>query len=232
MIALSSPLLNSGVNEILLTVIQVMHVLILGCWLGAELVINSAYRYAILAVEIPFAERDRMLSHVIIVNQLVRYALALQLATGLCLASLLGYLPLNFVWGLLFGLVCVLLIYLGQRWSASRVGRIVKMIERDLRLIVIGVLFIVSGLGVLGQAYLPFWLAVKLFLFTGVIACGLGIRVVLLRLFTVWQKMREQGSNPPDDVASRKIYFQSTAILILLWALVAAITVLSLFKPV
>tara|TARA_B110000908_G_C10060996_1_gene360590 strand:- start:301 stop:465 length:165 start_codon:yes stop_codon:yes gene_type:complete len=40
--------------------------------------------------------------------------------------------------------------------------------------------------------------------------------------------MREHGSLPSDDLASRKIYFQATVILMLLWALVAAITVLSL----
>jgi hypothetical protein len=232
MIALSSPLLSSGANEVLLTVLQLVHVLILGCWLGAELVINSTYRYAILAVEIPFSERDRMLGQAMKVNQFVRYALALQLATGVCLTSLLGYLPLNFSWGLLFGLVWILLIFLGHRWPASRAGQIVKMIERDFRLIVIGVLFIISGLGVIGEAYLPFWLAVKLFFFAGVIACGLGLRAVLLRLGTVWQRMREHGSLPSDDLASRKIYFQATVILMLLWALVAAITVLSLFKPV
>jgi hypothetical protein len=61
MLALSSPLLSSGANEVLLTVLQLVHVLILGCWLGAELVINKTYRYAILAVEIAFSERDRML---------------------------------------------------------------------------------------------------------------------------------------------------------------------------
>ncbi|MFT7528484.1 MAG: hypothetical protein ACI9LY_003646 [Arenicella sp.] len=232
MIALSSPLLSSGANEVLLTVLQLMHVLILGCWLGAELVINSTYRYAILAVEIPFAERDRMLGQTMKVNQFVRYALALQLASGVCLASLLGYLPFNFAWGLLFGLAWILLIFLGHRWPVSRAGRIVKMIERDFRLIVIGVLLIISGLGVIAEAYLPFWLAVKLFLFAGVIACGLGMRIVLLRQGTVWQRMREHGPILSDDVVSRKIYFQAAIILMLLWTLVASITALSLFKPV
>ena len=231
-IAISSPLLNSGASEVLLTILQLIHVLVLGCWLGAELLVNSIFRYAVLTVEIPFAERDRMLTQVIKINQLVRYAMILLLATGLCLASLLGYLPFDFGWVLMFGLAWMLLIYLGHLLSARKAGRILKMIERDLRLIVIGVLVIVSGLGVLGEAYLPFWLAVKLFFFAGVIACGLGIRFVLLRLFTVWQRMRQQGATPSDGMASRKIYFQATAVLILLWVLVAAISVLSVFKPV
>ena len=223
MIALSSPLLNSGAIEILLAILQLLHVLVLGCWLGAELVINRSFRSAILTLDKPFVERDRMLTQVMKINQFVRYALVVQIATGVCLAALLGYLPIDFGLVLIFGLAWVLLIYLGHSWSTRRAGQILKIIERDLRLVVIGVLVIVSGLGVISEAYLPFWLAVKLFLFAGVIACGLGIRFVLLGLFNVWTKMRERGSTPSDESENRKIYSQATTILILLWTTLTAI---------
>lgn len=232
MTAFASPLLGSGANEILLATLQLAHMLVLGCWLGAELVINRLYRYPILATAILFTERDRMLIQVMKINQLVRYALVMQFATGLCLASLLGYLPFALGWVLVFSFAWVLLVYLGHNSFASSTNRILKMIERDLRLIVIGVLIMVSGLGVIGEAYLPFWLALKVFLFSGIIVCGLGIRFVMARLFKVWNRMREHGPTPLDESDLRKSYLKVTAILILLWVLVATITVLSLFKPV
>ena len=60
----------------------------LGYWLGAELVINSTYRYVSWAATMPFAERDRLMEHVMDVDQHVRYALVLQAGLGVALVSL------------------------------------------------------------------------------------------------------------------------------------------------
>ncbi|HPF28154.1 MAG TPA: hypothetical protein PK159_16340, partial [Steroidobacteraceae bacterium] len=76
-------------------VLLVAHVVVLGYWLGADLVINATYRYVSWSRGMPFQERSRLMEHVMHVDQHVRYALVLQLALGVSLASLKGYLPIG-----------------------------------------------------------------------------------------------------------------------------------------
>lgn len=60
--------------------ILVFHIAVLGYWLGSELVINSTYRYVSYSRNMPFDERQRLMDHVMVVDQHVRYALVLQAA--------------------------------------------------------------------------------------------------------------------------------------------------------
>ena len=66
----------------LYTSLLVAHIAVLGYWLGSELVINHTYRYVSWSAGMPFAERDRLMDHVMDVDQHVRYALVLQLRPG------------------------------------------------------------------------------------------------------------------------------------------------------
>ena len=73
--------------------ILVLHIAVLGYWLGSELVINSTYRYVSYAGSMPFNERQRLMDHVMIVDQHVRYALVLQAMLGTMLAASYGLVP-------------------------------------------------------------------------------------------------------------------------------------------
>ena len=55
--------------------------------------INSTYRLVCYADDMPFAQRDRLMDHVMNVDQHVRYALVLQASLGAMLASSYGYIP-------------------------------------------------------------------------------------------------------------------------------------------
>ena len=77
----------------LISVLLVAHIAVLGYWLGSEFVINSTYRYVSYGSRMPFAERDRLMDHVMHVDQHVRYALVLQAGLGFALAALYGYVP-------------------------------------------------------------------------------------------------------------------------------------------
>lgn len=66
------------------------HIVALRYWLGSELVINSTFRYVCFSSKTPKGERNRLLQHVMRVDQYVRYALVLQLGLGIMLAALLG----------------------------------------------------------------------------------------------------------------------------------------------
>ncbi len=94
------------------------------------------------------------------------------------------------------------------------------------------VFFLALGAAGLGGALVtPSWMSIKLMLFGAAIACGLGIRLSLIRYFDTWNAI---GAARPDEALEARLlsqYWQATTVLIGLWVVIAAITLLSLFKP-
>lgn len=84
---------------------------------------------------------------------------------------------------------------------------------------------------VYGAISLPTWLAWKLVLFGAVIACGIGIRYYIIQFFGIWRQIEAEGSNSLRESAIRKNYASGASLLGLLWLCIAAIVVLSVFKP-
>jgi hypothetical protein len=62
-------------------------------------------------------------------------------------------------------------------------------------------------------------------------ACGVGIRLALLRHFRTWAVMASKGPTPQTDATVRQVYVRGTLILSLLWLLIAAIVCVSIWKP-
>jgi hypothetical protein len=74
-------------------------------------------------------------------------------------------------------------------------------------------------------------LRLKLALFAGVMLCGVGIRLALKASNPLWSAM---ASAEPDAAANRALagsYWRATAILLLLWVFILAITGLSVLRP-
>lgn len=212
----------------------VAHIGIVGYWLGSELVINSTYRYVCFGAEIPFSERDRLLEHVMSADQHVRYALALQLATGFALAALYGFVPgggtTAWIAGVL-GALWVAFIETVHRLRHGRAGRRLGAIDRGSRYLLMTLLACIS-VGLLGRGWAtPGWLRLKLALFAGVMACGVGIRLALLAHFRVWKAMAREGPSDQSNALIRSIYIKATSILGLLWMLIACIVIVSVWKP-
>lgn len=214
-------------------VLLVTHIAVLGYWLGSELVINSTYRYVSWAMNMPFRERDRLMSHVLDVDQHVRYALILQAGLGTALAALLGYLPGGDALAIGAGIATIawlILVELTHRMRGVSAGRTLSRIDLPLRYIAILVLLSLSVSAWAGAFALPVWLAWKLALFAGVIACGLGIRIQLLHFYKVWGLINQEGSSDAYELSIRQIYVKATAVLIALWICIAGIVVLSVMK--
>lgn len=218
----------------LLKFLLVAHIAVLGYWLGSELVINSTYRYVSWSAGMPFAERNRLMDHVMDVDQHVRYALVLQAGLGTMLAALLGYLPggTGLAWAALAGMAAWLaLVELTHRRRAQPSGRRLAAVDRGVRYLAIAALLGLAGLALPGPSPLPGWLGWKLVAFAGVIACGLGIRFALMALYRHWGEIARDGSSPARERAIRRTYLQATSLLALLWALIAAIVALSILRP-
>jgi len=219
---------------VLLQALLVAHIAVLGYWLGAELVINSTFRYVSYSAGMPFTERDRLMDHVMDVDQHVRYALVLQAGLGTVLAALYGLLPggASLAWlAAVLAAAWLALVEAVHRLRKTRRGARLAGLDRGIRyVLVVGLLgFAAAGAG--GAIDTPRWLAWKLAAFAGVIACGLGIRFALMAFYRTWAGIALEGPSEGRELAIRTTYVRATSVLALLWLLVAVITVLSVLKP-
>ncbi|MBL8223935.1 MAG: hypothetical protein JNM50_01285 [Chromatiales bacterium] len=214
--------------------LKVLHIAVLGYWLGSELVINSTYRLVAFGDRLPFDERTRLMDHVMDVDQHVRYALVLQAALGTALAALYGLIPGG-------GALAAAVLVAGALWLAfveavhrlrhAPAGSTLAAIDRGLRYVLMALLAAIAA-GWLGQSWLiPDWLRLKLGLFAGVMACGVVIRLALMRHFATWADMARNGVTAAGNAVVRRTCVQATSVLVALWAFIACIVIVSVQKP-
>ncbi|MFN6934808.1 MAG: hypothetical protein ACK4NZ_06615 [Tsuneonella sp.] len=211
------------------------HIAVLGYWLGSEFVINSTYRYVSYGDTIPFEERTRLMEHVMHVDQHVRYALVLQATLGTALAALLGYIPGGdaLAWAAAaFGAAWFAFVEVVHRLRHRFIGRALATADRAMRYLLMALL-IATAAGLVGGAWaIPTWLRWKLALFAGVMLSGVGIRLALITHFRTWAVMAREGPTEATNAIIRRTYVRATSVLLILWMFIAAITVLSIWKPV
>lgn len=219
----------------LLHVLLVAHIVVLGYWLGCELVINSTYRYVSYGGGIPFAERNRLMEHVMDADQHVRYALVLQAGLGFTLATLYGYVPGGSTTAWTIGILAVLwlaFVEIVHRVRHGAAGKSIAAFDRWSRYPLMALL-VALALGLIGNGWnLPLWLRLKLGFFACVMACGVGIRLALISHFRTWAVMAREGPNDGTNAIIRKAYLRGTSVLVLLWVFIAAIVTVSVWKPV
>lgn len=219
----------------LIQILLVAHIAVLGYWLGSEFVINSTYRYVCYAGDMPFGERSRLMDHVMHVDQHVRYALVLQAGLGLSLAALYGFVPGGGETAAAAGIGT--LLWLGfveavHRLRHAPLGKRLAPVDRGSRYVLMAVLVAVAT-GLIGGAWdMPAWLRLKLALFAGVIASGVGIRFALIGHFRTWAIMAREGPTAATNAVIRATYRRATAVLLLLWVFIGLIVVVSVTKPI
>ena len=215
----------------------VAHIIVLGYWLGSDLVINSTFRHLCYSESMPFEYRDGLMDHVLNVDQHVRYALILQLGLGTSVAAFRGYLPgmerTALIAGI-FTLTWLALVELTHRLRKSPSATKLAGVDRGIRYVMLVVLLIMglgTLFGLLPLEFVPTWLSWKLVLFAGVILCGVAIRFEVIRFYKVWQEIRDSGSNLQLEGEIQGTYVRSRTILILLWSAIAGMVILSVWKP-
>lgn len=210
------------------------HIAVLGYWLGSEFVINSTYRYVSYSDRMPFEERSRLMEHVMHVDQHVRYALVLQASLGPAIAALYGYIPGGETTAIGFGIFGALwfgFVEAVHRLRHGSVGKTLGAIDRGSRYVLMAVL-VGAATGLIGGAWpMPEWLRWKLALFAGVMMCGVGIRLALIAHFRTWAVMAREGPTDETNAIIKRTYVRATSVLLLLWVFIAAITVISVWKP-
>jgi hypothetical protein len=211
----------------------VAHIAVLGYWLGSELVINSTYRYVCWASSMSFEARDKLMDHVLHVDQHVRYALVLQVGLGATLAALYGYVPggsAAAAVAVVGALSWLALVEVTHRMRKRPLGRRLAAIDRALRYVLMAALAATGMIAVTISSTVPVWLAWKLLMFAGVMACGVGIRFSIMDFFRTWAIIKRDGSSDDSERRIRYIYGYGTAILVGLWVLIAGIVIVSVWR--
>lgn len=212
----------------------VLHVAVLGYWLGAELVINAMSRYVCLSGSMPMNERTRLMHQVMHVDQHVRYALVIQFGLGFAIAALFGYVPGGTTTAIAVGVFAAIwLTYVEViHWLRHQpIGKRLAAFDRYSRYVLMAGLFAIA-IGLIGGEWnLPFWIRVKLALFAAVMACGVGIRLSVLARFRTWAVMQRDGVTDEHNAIVKRTYFISTSILVLLWLMIFTMVGISIYKP-
>ncbi len=192
----------------LIETLLVAHIVVLGYWLGADLVINSTYRYVCWARNLPFDERNKLMDHVMhrrpARSLCARAATrARQLTGGSARISAVRSCNrragrrcggrLGDTAGAHFSLAYVAV------WAATRPDRL------RFAWVGAGILLLLMSLAAFAQWIpMPRWLAIKLALFGCVFLAGVGIRAapadilrrMAVRLRTVRLQRRAGGQHP------------------------------------
>lgn len=215
-------------------ILLVIHIAVLGYWLGSEFVINSTYRYVAHAPDMPFGERNRLMEHVMDVDQHVRYALVLQAGLGFTLAALYGYVPGGEATAWTAAILAALWLLFVEAIHHLRhkpMGKRLGAIDRASRYVLMALL-VATALSLIGGDWeMPSWLRLKLALFAGVMASGVGIRLALISHFRTWAVMAREGPTDETNEIIRRTYWKATSVLLLLWVFILAIVIVSVWKP-
>lgn len=212
-----------------------LHVLVMGYWLGSDIVVNAVTHYFSHAERLSPPERDRLWQFLLHIDQHPRNAMILSVPLGFTLAAQLGLVPLDaaglaVVWGLSalwFGFMW--LVHLRKDAPA---GRALQRWDWRLRYGLIALFVALGAYGLAtGQGVAARWLAMKLVLFGAVIACGLGIRHFITDVVAAWPEFLRSGSTPAFERCIRLALWRGTYVLWGLWLLLLAIGYLGAAKP-
>ena len=212
-----------------------LHVLVMGYWIGSDLVLNALTHYVARADGLPPAERKRLWDFLLHVDQHPRNALILSVPLGFTLAAQIGLARLD------NAALTVLWLgsaaWLAQMWwthlrREDPTGAALARWDWRVRYILIAAFL---GIGVqsllFGEPLAAPWLAWKVILFAGVMGCGIGIRHYIRQCYPAWPRIWDGRGTDDDEATVRRSLMRATYVLWVLWALLFIIGWLGVTKP-
>jgi hypothetical protein len=211
------------------------HVLVMGYWLGSELVINALTHYVARTTTLSGTERMRLWDFLLDVDQHVRNAMILSVPLGFSLAAMLGLVPLG-------GPALWLLWILSALWfwfmwlvhwrRKAPEGAALARIDWWVRYALIALF---TGLAlaslVTGQPFAAKWLALKVLLFAGAMVCGVVVRHYIREAYaSALPAIAADRATVADNGQFRSLMRRGTWALVVLWVLLFTIGALGALK--
>ncbi len=212
------------------------HVLVMGYWLGSELVINALSHYVTRATSLSGTERQRLWDFTLDVDQHVRNAMIMSVPLGFSLAAWMGLSPIVGGWLLLLWLASI--AWFALMWAThlrrkTPLGATLAAWDWRVRYLLIAVFFIAGLLSLLtGWPFPARWLSLKILLIAPAIACGLGVRHYIRVAYAkaLPAIFADRASGEENAIFKRSIV-RATWVLVLLWVILFTIGGLGAFKP-
>ncbi len=212
------------------------HVLVMGYWLGSELVINALTHYVTRATSLSGAERMKLWDFLLDVDQHVRNAMIMSVPLGFSLAALMGLVPLEGagLWALWILSVAWFWFMWLVHWrrktpQAAALARWDWWIRYGLIAFFAGsaLLSLVSG-----WPYAARWLALKVLLFAGAMICGVFVRYYIREAYrSAIPAIAADRASAADNETFRVLMRKATWALVVIWVLLFAIGGLGALKP-
>ncbi len=212
------------------------HVLVMGYWLGSELVINALTHYITRAKSLPSDERMKLWDFLLDVDQHVRNAMIMSVPLGFTLGWMLGLVPIGGAWMALLWIASALwfwFMWLVHWRRKSPEGPALAKWDWRIRYVLIGVF---AGTGVwslfAGWPYPTRWLAWKVLLFAGAIVCGIFVRFYIKQAYrSALPAIAAGRATEADNEEFRILMVKGTWALVVLWVLLFTIGALGALKP-
>lgn len=217
--------------------LQWAHVLVMGYWLGSELVINALTHYVTRATSLSGAERMKLWDFLLDVDQHVRNAMIFSVPLGFSLAALMGLVPIEGVgmWALwIASAAWFWLMWATHLKRKEPVGATLAKWDWRVRYVLIaafagfGLWSLVTGGPIQGR-----WLALKVLLFAGAICCGIGVRYYIREAYRrALPAIAADRAGAAENEEFRVLMVKGTWMLVILWAILFTIGALGALKPV
>jgi hypothetical protein len=212
------------------------HVLVMGYWLGSELVINALTHYIARTTSLSGAERMRLWDFLLDVDQHVRNAMIMSVPLGFTLAAMLGLVVIEGPW--MWALWIASALWFWFMWMVhwrrkDPNGAVWARWDWRLRYPLIA-FFAGSGLLslVTGSPYAAPWLAWKVLLFAGAMVCGIAVRHYIREAYkSAIPAIAADRATDADNEQFRILMIKATWALVVLWVLLFTIGALGALKP-
>jgi hypothetical protein len=212
------------------------HVLVMGYWLGSELVINALTHYVARATTLSGAERMKLWDFLLDVDQHVRNAMILSVPLGFSLAAMMGLVEIHGAG--MWALWILSAAWFGFMWLVhlrrkAPEGRTLAKWDWWLRYALIAFF---AGTAILslatGRPYATTWLALKVLLFAGAIVCGIAVRYYIREAYrSALPAIAADRATAADNEQFRVLMVRATWALVVLWTLLFTIGALGALKP-
>lgn len=215
---------------------QWAHVLVMGYWLGSELVINALTHYIARTTSLSGVERMRLWDFLLDVDQHVRNAMILSVPLGFTLAAQLGLVPIEGV--AMWALWIVSGVWFWFMWMVhwrrqAPSGRLFARWDWWIRYGLIG-FFLATGLWslVADGPYPTGWLALKVTLFAGAMICGIFVRHFIREAYaSALPAIAADRATDADNREFASLMVRATWALGVLWVILFTIGALGALKP-
>ncbi len=212
------------------------HVLVMGYWLGSELVINALTHYIARTTSLPAAERMRLWDFLLDVDQHVRNAMIMSVPLGFTLASYLGLVPIQGVWmGLLWIVSALWFWFMWMVHWRRKAPEGATLAKWDWR-IRYGLIAFFGGTALwslfTGWPYPTAWLALKVLGVAGAIVCGIFVRYYIREAYrSALPAIAAGRATDADNEEFRVLMIKGTWALVVLWVILFGIGALGALKP-